>query len=383
MGNRTTTEPFPRTSTTSVGMSVAAPGTARAATDGLPPPATPMWTGAPLAPQASRPVNDYTAARPAQSPQPVATMQPGPMPPPLPGNPPASRAMPPGSAQQPFVLASMPVVVTPPRNKDSAVPVGGTTSDAARETVVQASMTDGLPLPRRPVMAVPPTPVVKSSVAPEKKPSLGKAGAPLFRMVNTKRITLNFEVKDVGPSGLSGVELWFTQDAKEWKKYDAPRKAQAYVVEVDEEGMYGFTLVARSGTGLGQEPPQPGDQPQVWVVVDLTPPKVALNEIKPAIDTADQTVAIRWKASDKNLGRRPISLYYAEKEGGPWRVMATGLENNGAYKWQLPKGVPSQVLVRVEATDLAGNVGRAQSPQALLMDRARPRIINVEATAAP
>ena len=49
---------------------------------------------------------------------------------------------------------------------------------------------------------------------------------PLVRMVNTKRITLNFEVKDVELSRLSGVELWYTYDAKLWKKYDAPSQAQ-------------------------------------------------------------------------------------------------------------------------------------------------------------
>ena len=50
------------------------------------------------------------------------------------------------------------------------------------------------------------------------------------------RLTADFEIKDVGPSGVSGVELWYTQDARDWRKYDAPPTAHAYIVEVDEEG---------------------------------------------------------------------------------------------------------------------------------------------------
>jgi len=83
------------------------------------------------------------------------------------------------------------------------------------------------------------------------------------RLVNTKRITLNFEVKDVGPSAVQRRAV-VHPGRKDWKKYDAPTQAQAYVVEVDDEGMYGFTLLAKSGTGIGKEPPQSGDQPQVW-----------------------------------------------------------------------------------------------------------------------
>ncbi len=278
----------------------------------------------------------------------------------------------------------MPMAVTP-RSECSLRPVNYTPDENPRET---HAARNEIPLPPtpHPVMPPPPPPVVKNSQPAEVKPSLvaGKGGPPLVRLVNTKRITLNFEVKDVGPSGLSSVELWYTQDGKEWKKYDAPTQAQAYVVEVDEEGMYGFTLLARSGTGIGKEPPQPGDQPQVWVVVDLTKPDVQLSEVAPTTKTGQQSVAIKWQASDKNLSRQPVALYYADREDGPWKQIACGLPNHGEYLWQVPQGTPARVLVRVEATDLAGNVGRAQSPKALLLDSCMPRvsIVNVEANSS-
>jgi hypothetical protein len=199
--------------------------------------------------------------------------------------------------------------------------------------------------------------------------------------VNTKRITLNFEVADVGSSGLSTVDLWYTQDGKEWKKHQAPTNAKAYVVEVDEEGMYGFTLVARSGIGLGQEPPAAGDQPQVWVIVDLSKPEVKLNEVTPLTKGKEQEVTIKWSAADKNLGRGPVTLSYAETEEGPWHVIAANLESSGQFNWKVPTAIPAKVFVRAEAADLAGNMGRAQTPKPLLMDSSLPKvsIVNVEA----
>ena len=206
-------------------------------------------------------------------------------------------------------------------------------------------------------------------------------GRPARALVNTKRITLNFEVKDVGSSGLASVELWYTQDGRTWQKHQAPTKAKAYVVEVDDEGMYGFTLLARSGIGLAKEPPAPGDQPQVWVIVDLTKPDVHLTEVQPSLNSKQQQVSIKWKASDKNLSRQPITLYYAANEQGPWMMMASNLENTGCYNWPVPIDAPAKFLVRAEAVDLAGNVGRDQLTTPVLLDIKVPSvsIVNVEA----
>lgn len=230
-----------------------------------------------------------------------------------------------------------------------------------------------------PATATPPPIVKKKEESAPLTSSLG--GAPLLRLVNTKRITLNFEIADVGSSGVSAVDLWYTQDGKEWKKHEAPPNAKAYVVEVDEEGMYGFTLVARSGIGLGKEPPAAGDQPQVWVIVDLTKPDVQLTEVVTSNKSKTQEVSIKWNASDKNLGRNPVTLSYAESEDGPWTVLAANMSATGSYMWKVPANIPPRVFLRAEASDLAGNVGRAQSSKAILMDASMPKvsIVNVEA----
>jgi hypothetical protein len=206
---------------------------------------------------------------------------------------------------------------------------------------------------------------------------------PAVRMINSKRITINYELKDVGPSGVSGVELWYTQDgSKSWKKREVPPQSQPpYIIEVNDEGLYGFTLLARNGVGLSKDPPQPGDLPQVWVEVDLTSPVVHLTGVNAKCTSKSQNVVIRWTATDKNLAPKPITLSYAQKAEGPWKPIATHLENTGRFEWPLPTEVPSRFLIRVEATDAVGNLGMDQTPKPVLMDRAQPTvsIITIEA----
>jgi hypothetical protein len=207
------------------------------------------------------------------------------------------------------------------------------------------------------------------------EPPMPRPTAASVRMVNSKRLSLNYEIKDVGPSGVSTVELWYTQNGRKWQKYDiASQPRPPFVVDLKEEGLYGFTLVARNGVGLGKRPPRPGDQPQIWVEVDTTKPVVKLLETQIGVSGDGQYLSIRWKATDNNLGQRPITLAYAEQAVGPWTPIAANLENSGAFMWQLPQNVPSRFLVRVEATDLVGNVGIAQMLEPILLDLSQPTV---------
>jgi hypothetical protein len=213
-------------------------------------------------------------------------------------------------------------------------------------------------------------------------------GAPVDpdrRLVNSKRISLNYELKEVGPSGVSTIELWYTQDGRAWSRYPLPRSGDEVqrpplVFEVNQEGVYGFTLVAKSGVGLGERPPQVGDRPQVWVEVDLTRPLVSLQNVLVGQGPDKGKLTVHWTARDKNLGRDPIAISYAEQAGGPWTPIVEHIQNTGRYVWSMPERVPYQFLVRVEAADLAGNVGEAVTPTMVKVDLAQPkvRILQVE-----
>ncbi len=195
------------------------------------------------------------------------------------------------------------------------------------------------------------------------------------RLINSKRFSLAYAVKDLGPSGLAGVELWYTQDGKTWQKHPSPMHHHSpYVIEVGEEDLYGFTLVAHSGAGISTPTPKTGDLPQVWVEVDVTSPIVRLLGAEPGVGADAGTVIILWSATDKHLGAQPITISYAERPDGPWTPVAQKIQNTGRYVWQITPGMPMRFYVRVEAVDEAGNVGQAQTSQPVMADIARPSI---------
>ena len=185
----------------------------------------------------------------------------------------------------------------------------------------------------------------------------------MLRLLNSKRITFHYEVKDPASSGVAGLELWGTTDTKSWRKYDSVTRTPAtLVVEVKDEGVYGFTMIARGkGEIAKNQPPQPGEAPQVWVAVDLTKPVVQLLGAELNVMSATPSLVVRWSAKDSHLGPRPIALLYAERLEGPWSAISANVENSGRYEWNMPACLPSKLYVRVQATDMMGNVGMAQT----------------------
>src|SRR5262249_47315030 len=106
----------------------------------------------------------------------------------------------------------------------------------------------------------------------------------------------------------------------------------------------------------------------------LTNPAIQITGIDARINNRAPTMVINWKASDKNLGQRPITLSYSDKETGPWQVIASNLENTGSYTWQVPTNGPNRLFIRAEPSDLAGNVGVYQTPKAAVTDLSQPTV---------
>ena len=85
----------------------------------------------------------------------------------------------------------------------------------------------------------------------------------------------------------------------------------------------------------------------------------ALGAADPGAKAGTPSLVLRWKAHDKNLGPRPVTLSYAEKPTGPWLPIAANVENCGHYDWELPAALPPSLFVKVQAADPSGpnNVG--------------------------
>jgi hypothetical protein len=201
-------------------------------------------------------------------------------------------------------------------------------------------------------------------------------------LVNSRRIKLNYTIKHVGPSGVERVELWATRDGKNWARYsNEPPPNGPLVVQVAEEGKYGFAIVVRNGVGVRSPEPKEGDAPQMWVVVDETCPEVKLKKLSVMKGKSHPTLDIRWTASDERMMPRPVTIFTSLKPEGPWTPVATAVENTGRYEYRMNKDHPYEFFVRVEAMDAAGNVGHACTKTPVRVDMVRPSgvIIGVDA----
>lgn len=200
---------------------------------------------------------------------------------------------------------------------------------------------------------------------------------PPIQVVNTPRIALGYEVSKVGQSGLRSVDLWMTRDdGRTWERFATdPDKQSPIEADLPGEGVYGFRLVLESGVGLSRGAPLPNTPPEIRVELDRTPPTIVMEKPQPEPGRTD-TWRITWRAEDRNLASRPISLEYATQEDGPWLALtpeATHLPNSGYFAWMIPANFrPHHIYLRITARDTAGNVGEARWREPLLVDLSRP-----------
>jgi hypothetical protein len=211
-------------------------------------------------------------------------------------------------------------------------------------------------------------------------PSAGPEGPPSGKVAHVRSLAfqLNYEIDNVGPSQVKEVEIWWTRDTRAWQKYHKTAQAKGpYPVQVQEAGTYGFTLIPRSGVGLAARPPNPGDQPQIWIEVDVTAPRVTVHNAVVSADTGKLTVS--WSANDRWLrAQQPVSISYAEKKEGPWLTLpgADRLENTGSYT-VATEGLPFRIFVKVAATDEAGNVGSDVYREPVKIDLKVPQVRSI------
>jgi hypothetical protein len=184
---------------------------------------------------------------------------------------------------------------------------------------------------------------------------------------------MDYRIDQVGPSGVGKVEIWITSDqGQTWQRLgeDADRHSPAEI-DLPGEGLFGVRLVVTNGSGFGGGPPARGEQASAWIEVDTTPPLVMLREVEPIVESGSLT--IHWSAKDKNLAAEPINLYYRTRPEGQWQVVAHGLKNDGAYRWNFPHNEGFQFFFKIEAADQAGNISHVESTTPVILDMTEPR----------
>ena len=204
------------------------------------------------------------------------------------------------------------------------------------------------------------------------------------RTVKSRQFNIDYRIDDIGPSGVSTIELFVSQDnGDKWYRYGRDEDHRSpFEVEVPSDGVYGFVMRVVSGAGLTDPSPQPGERPEISIVVDSSPPVVNLYPLQQGTGADANRILITWKAADQKMADRPIALSYAANPDGPWQQISDWLPNTGQYIWNVGQGIPPRLYVRVVARDAAGNLARVDTPQPVLVDLAKPtaRIVDVESS---
>ena len=131
-------------------------------------------------------------------------------------------------------------------------------------------------------------------------------------------------------------------------------------MQVDQEGLIGFTVVVENGAGLIGQPPQDGDEADIWVTVDHTAPAVRLTSARYGTGANAGRLEIYWDAADRHLHENPVRLLYSSQSDGPWTTIADQLPNDGRFDWSVGSKIPVQLYLKIEVRDQASNVGDHQ-----------------------
>ena len=263
--------------------------------------------------------------------------------------------------------------------------MAGNVANAHAELKIEKAANDAGPaLTAEPTgsVAIAINPAVGNEYKASDKPSGGAAMPSTLppgerpRMINSRLFELEYDVDSVGPSGIGKVELWGTRDGgKTWRRFPLDGHSRSpLLVNVDEEGIYGFRVVVTNGAGIGGKPPRSGDLPDLWIGVDLTKPTARIISAQQGSDAEAGYLIIVWQADDKMLAARPVSLAFRQDRGGPWLPIASGLDNTGRYAWPIDSRTPSELYLRLEVRDEAGNLGVYETPEPVTIDQFSPTI---------
>lgn len=211
--------------------------------------------------------------------------------------------------------------------------------------------------------------------------------APTAQYSRNPRFELNYTL-DSGASGVARVDLYVSRDDGRswvrWSQHDGRETPLKVVLDTrfnkEVEGDYGFVLVPVSGAGLSEGAPVANTAPELKVRIDTTAPVIKV--YAPTADPNNKAaLMLNWEATDKNFGRDPIAIEYAESPQGPWKSVTgtdgptqTRIENSGNYSWQPPLNLATpKVYLRFAAWDLAGNKSEVVTPQPILVDLTKPK----------
>ena len=124
--------------------------------------------------------------------------------------------------------------------------------------------------------------------------SPGREGPAGTLLVANPKFKLQYAIDDAGPDGPATVELWITQDGgRTWiRRGDDPDRVSPIEVDLGGEGTYGLSLVARSASGLGDQPPRLEILPNHGSKSTVRPPQSSFNRPR----SGPESTLAKWRS---------------------------------------------------------------------------------------
>lgn len=188
------------------------------------------------------------------------------------------------------------------------------------------------------------------------------------------RFSIQYAVRDLGGGGPKTIEFYITTNGgKTWNRYGEDPDAQSpMVIQVAGEGIYGFTTVAMDRFGYRERIPAPGSRPEIFVIVDRTPPQAKWISPKESLLPPPEGISLAWTSSDAYPHPQPVSLYYSTDGGQRWLPLRENLPAEGQFLWRPPEDIKGEITLQLIARDRAGNRRIVRSPATILFDRIPP-----------
>lgn len=211
--------------------------------------------------------------------------------------------------------------------------------------------------------------------------NFAKTSQGVRQLVNHQVFNIDYQVDDVGPSGVSAVELFVTENnGREWFAYGNDIDMRSpFQVDTLGEGTFGFAVRVRNGLGFRATPPQAGELPSIVVTVDKTAPVAEMAMPQVIVDRVGQ-IRVAWRVSDQNPSATPVRLEYGASAAGPWTIAFDWQADVGAVNIPIQSGMPTSMYFRLLARDAAGNIATTQTHQPILIDQQRPtaRLLSIQ-----
>jgi hypothetical protein len=176
---------------------------------------------------------------------------------------------------------------------------------------------------------------------------------------SSKAFDLDYSIVNDPGAPIASVELWGTLDqGKTWERWGTDEDRESpFEIEVETDGLFGFTMVIVGSNGLASRRPLPGTPADAWIQVDTNTPRARILSALAGKGPDAGSLVIEYQAIDDHFIDRPINLFFCETPQGPWTPITQGAKNAGRFVWAGDTHLPEKVFLKIQATDAAGNVG--------------------------